>query len=58
MLFLANLDVFKILSIHQPRSDIYTLMDDVFILTKGNIAYCGPRESIFFFLTTVLLFLL
>jgi len=34
-----------ILSIHQPRSDIYTLMDDVLLLTKGNVAYFGPRDN-------------
>lgn len=34
-----------ILSIHVPRSESWTLFDQIVLLTKGRIAYSGPRES-------------
>ena len=35
------------MSIHQPRSDIFKLIDDVLLLTKGRVVFCGPREGIY-----------
>ena len=29
-------------SIHQPRSSIFTLFDDIILLAKGNLVYHGP----------------
>lgn len=31
-----------ITSIHQPRSSIFTLFDDIIILSNGNLVYHGP----------------
>jgi len=36
-----------VVSIHQPRSSIWTLFDDILLLTpSGKVAYLGPREDI------------
>ena len=35
-----------VMSIHQPRSDVFHMIDDVLLLTKGRIIYWGPREDI------------
>ncbi|KAI9358337.1 hypothetical protein DFJ73DRAFT_957802 [Zopfochytrium polystomum] len=34
-----------ILTIHQPRSDIYTLFDEVIVLSSGSQLYSGPGSS-------------
>lgn len=36
-----------VVSVHQPRSDIWSLFDNVLLLVKGGrTAYSGPREDI------------
>lgn len=35
-----------ILTIHQPRSDIVHLFDDVLLLARGKVAYFGPNSQI------------
>ncbi|CAM9226449.1 unnamed protein product, partial [Chrysoparadoxa australica] len=32
-------------SIHQPRSSIYTLFDDILLLSDGRVMYHGPRTE-------------
>ena len=32
-------------SIHQPRSSIFTMFDDVLLLTEGGCVYHGPAAS-------------
>ncbi|KAI9316551.1 P-loop containing nucleoside triphosphate hydrolase protein [Zopfochytrium polystomum] len=34
-----------IISIHQPRSDIFNACEHVTLLTRGRLAYSGPREG-------------
>ncbi|KAJ8248316.1 hypothetical protein GJAV_G00240700 [Gymnothorax javanicus] len=39
-----------LLSVHQPRSDIFQLFDLVVLLSSGSAAYCGPaREMVPYF---------
>ena len=33
-------------SIHQPRSSLFDLFDDIMILSKGSVVYNGPRSSV------------
>ena len=36
-----------IVSVHSPRSDIWTMFDNVLLLVQGGrVAYAGPREGI------------
>eukprot|EP01038_Epipyxis_sp_PR26KG_P011383 gene11383-15260_t len=35
-----------VLSIHQPRSSIYTLFDDITILSEGEVIFSGPRDDL------------
>ena len=39
-----------IFSIHQPRSNIYSLFDEVVLLAHGRLVYGGPREHALNFL--------
>ncbi|KAI9099904.1 P-loop containing nucleoside triphosphate hydrolase protein [Phlyctochytrium arcticum] len=32
-------------SIHQPRSDIFDLFDDIILLSRGDLVYAGPRQG-------------
>ena len=34
-----------LMSIHQPRYSIFSLMDRLLILNKGNVVYSGPTKS-------------
>jgi hypothetical protein len=34
-----------IFTIHQPRSDVYTLFDELLVLRKGQALYCGPGNE-------------
>lgn len=34
-----------IFTIHQPRSDVFQLFDDVLVLTKGNVLYFGAAST-------------
>ena len=34
-----------VLTIHQPRSDIYQLFDDVLVITLGKIMYFGSGNE-------------
>jgi len=36
-----------VMSIHQPRADIFKLFDRIFILSKGNLCYAESYERIF-----------
>ncbi len=36
-----------VLSIHQPRADIFHLFGQVILLSKGNVVYAGPQASIY-----------
>lgn len=51
-LFLASvcrpdLDISAVVTLHQPRSDIYHLIDNVVVLAKGGrLAYNGPRSEV------------
>lgn len=36
-----------VMSIHQPRADIFKLFDRIFILSKGNLCYADSYEHIF-----------
>ncbi|CAM9686008.1 unnamed protein product [Sphacelaria rigidula] len=33
-----------VVSIHQPRSSIYALFDDILLLSDGKVMYHGPKE--------------
>jgi ABC-type multidrug transport system ATPase subunit/ABC-type multidrug transport system permease subunit len=33
-------------SIHQPRSSIYALFDDIVLLSEGSLIYCGPTSDL------------
>ncbi|ODQ65475.1 ATP-dependent ABC transporter [Nadsonia fulvescens var. elongata DSM 6958] len=47
MRFLASKGRTLIMSIHQPRSDIFFLIDNITILTRGQSVYSGPvRNSV------------
>ena len=35
-----------ILSIHQPRSSIFEMIDDICLLSEGRVIYCGTREGV------------
>lgn len=35
-----------IMSLHQPRSDIFTLFDSITLLARGQVVYSGPTTSI------------
>eukprot|EP00126_Sphaerothecum_destruens_P006259 Sdes_comp19286_c0_seq1m10326 len=34
-----------IMSIHQPRSEVFTLIDSVMLLSHGSVAYFGPAKQ-------------
>ena len=36
----------KVLTIHQPSSEIYDLIDDVLFLCQGAVLYQGPRSGL------------
>lgn len=29
-------------TVHQPNSELYALLDDVIVMSKGRVGYCGP----------------
>lgn len=33
-------------SIHQPRSSIFAMFDDLLLLSEGEIVYSGPAEGV------------
>ena len=35
-----------IMSIHQPRSSIFEMIDDICLLSEGRMIYCGAREDV------------
>ncbi|KAJ3411409.1 hypothetical protein HDV05_002289 [Chytridiales sp. JEL 0842] len=41
-----------VLTIHQPRSEIFNLFDQVLLLTKGKVAYYGAVDNIANFFST------
>jgi ABC-type multidrug transport system ATPase subunit len=43
---LADLGHTVVASIHQPRSSIYALFDDLILLSEGSIVYSGPAEGV------------
>ena len=43
---LAKRNKTVIFTIHQPRSDIFPLLDVIMLLSQGKAVYFGPRESI------------
>ncbi|CAK9041564.1 unnamed protein product [Durusdinium trenchii] len=44
---LSRTGVPVVLTIHQPSSEIYDLIDDVIFLCKGDVIYQGPRWGLF-----------
>ena len=42
---LANTGRTVIITIHQPRSDIFSLFDRLTLLSRGNVAYTGPTSD-------------
>ena len=34
------------MTIHQPRSDIFRLFDNVCMLSTGELVYCGPAQQL------------
>ncbi|KAF2661680.1 P-loop containing nucleoside triphosphate hydrolase protein [Lophiostoma macrostomum CBS 122681] len=42
-----------IVTIHQPRGEIYSLFDNVILLTQGNAAYSGPVQDCLPYFTTL-----
>lgn len=34
-----------LLTIHQPSSDIFHLFDQIGIMSKGEMVYCGPAQD-------------
>lgn len=50
---LANNNRTVLLSIHQPRSDIFELFDMVLILSKGNMVYNGRAENMVNYFTNL-----
>lgn len=34
-----------IISIHQPRYDIFSTFDDVILLSKGELVWAGPTDA-------------
>ncbi|KAJ3155803.1 hypothetical protein HK101_001517 [Irineochytrium annulatum] len=34
-----------VFTIHQPRSDVFTLFDQVLVLARGSTVYCGPARD-------------
>lgn len=35
-----------VMSIHQPRSSIFEMIDDLCLLSEGKLIYCGPADSV------------
>lgn len=35
-----------IMSIHQPRSSIFEMIDDICLLSEGRLIYCGPTDKV------------
>ncbi|KAJ3417122.1 hypothetical protein HDV05_006981 [Chytridiales sp. JEL 0842] len=35
-----------IFTIHQPRSDVYTLFDEILVMKRGAPLYCGPNTEV------------
>ena len=35
-----------IVSIHQPRSTVYQMFDDIILLSDGRVIYHGPTEQV------------
>ena len=50
MSYLSNLAKQKQMSvvcaIHQPRSSIWSLFDDILLLASGRVVYMGPRDEV------------
>ncbi|KAI9328474.1 P-loop containing nucleoside triphosphate hydrolase protein [Zopfochytrium polystomum] len=42
-----------VISIHQPRSDVFALFDHITLLTRGRVAYSGPRARAVPFLVSL-----
>lgn len=42
-----------IMSVHQPRSDIFFLFDDITILTGGQAVYAGPARNVVGYFTNL-----
>jgi len=42
---LAGYGVTVVITIHQPRSDMFRLFDGITILSTGEVVYCGPARS-------------
>ena len=39
-------DMCIVCAIHQPRSTIWSLFDDILLLAEGRVAYMGPRGDV------------
>eukprot|EP00042_Codosiga_hollandica_P030428 m.176776 g.176776 ORF g.176776 m.176776 type:complete len:186 (+) comp53359_c0_seq4:625-1182(+) len=40
-------------TIHQPRSDIFALLDSVLLMAEGNAMYCGPASGMYGYFATL-----
>ncbi len=43
---LANEGKTVVCSIHQPRSSIFSMFDDLLLLSEGQIVYSGPAKGV------------
>lgn len=43
---LAGKGVPVVMTVHQPSSEIYDLLDDILFLHRGQVVYQGPREDV------------
>jgi ABC-type multidrug transport system ATPase subunit len=42
---LANEGRTVVCSIHQPRSSIFAMFDDLLLISEGQLVYCGPAAE-------------
>ena len=50
---LAKQGKIVLLTIHQPSSDIFHMFDQIGIMSKGQMVYCGPGNEMVPYFTTL-----